>query len=275
MKNKLLVLIALSISWFLLMSSSIDVVNKRGDRTGSPVQTGTSQCGGTCHGGGSMDNPTITLTLLDASNALVTEYIPGETYTLKTEITSNATGYGFETVALLNNNNNAGTSTVKSANVQIETLNSRSYSSHKGGASATGVFETTWVAPSAGFSDVTFYSSGVAVDNSNDNNGDLPTSPTSLKVTEKDGSTGGTGNGPVAIDENLERTLFIYPNPSSEEIVISNIDIKEVSLFDLSGKKLLVSTENRIDVSFLNNGVYFVKIIDVKGIEISTKIIKN
>ena len=275
MKNKLLALGTLSLGWILMMSSSIDVVAKRGDRTGSPVQTGSSQCGGSCHNGGSMDAPTISVTLLDASSAVVTEYVPEDTYTIKTEIVSNAAGYGFETVALLNNNDNAGTSAAKSANVQIETKSSRSYSSHKGGSSATGVFETTWVAPAAGFSDVTFYASGNAVNNNFDNTGDLATAPTSLEITEKGGITGGTGEGPVSINENKESTITIYPNPVSNDLIISNIIIQNVTVFDLSGKEVISSNKNKLNVSMLVAGIYVVKIIDLEGNESISKIVKQ
>lgn len=277
MKNKFLILSTLSLGWILMMSNSINVVANRGDKTGSPVQSGSSQCGGSCHGGGSMTTPTISVSLLDASNASVTEYTPGETYTIKTEVSSNASAYGFQMVALLNNNSNAGVSTASSSNVQIETLNSRKYSSHNGGASANGVFETTWVAPASGEGNVTFYASGVAVNLSGNFAGDKPTSPTSLLVTEKDADTGGggTGGGTVGVDQADDMKLAIFPNPVINNLNIVNVSIKEVRVYSLSGEKIVVSNQKTIDLSNLHSGVYIIKILKNNGDSIFKKIIKK
>lgn len=69
--------------------------------------------------------------------------------------------------------------------------------------------------------------------------------------------------------------LKIYPNPTSSYIYISHDDELEVILFDVLGKEINRGFyKNKVDVSYLDKGIYFIKILD--GINYSThKIIKE
>lgn len=69
--------------------------------------------------------------------------------------------------------------------------------------------------------------------------------------------------------------LKIYPNPTSSYIYISYDDELEVILFDVLGKEINRGFyKNKVDVSYLDKGIYFIKILD--GINYSThKIIKE
>ena len=49
---------------------------------------------------------------------------------------------------------------------------------------------------------------------------------------------------------------IIYPNPAKNKIIISIVGLKNI--YNLSGKLLLSTNENVIDISMLNNGVYFI-----------------
>jgi len=73
-------------------------------------------------------------------------------------------------------------------------------------------------------------------------------------------------------------TLVVYPNPSSDQIIIITPNSEEIismTIYDISGKEMDVpSTTNTIDVSNLPNGLYMLKVISEKG-PISLKIIKN
>jgi len=85
-----------------------------------------------------------------------------------------------------------------------------------------------------------------------------------------------------------ENLITIYPNPSTGELQISpaggglrgwnnyELRIRSVEVFDVYGRKLL--TENcqlktTIDISYLNSGVYFVKIATEQGM-LTKKIVK-
>lgn len=75
-----------------------------------------------------------------------------------------------------------------------------------------------------------------------------------------------------------ENKISIYPNPTVDYISVkSEIDIKEIKLFDLNGR-FLTSFNYNNDKLFLGNfktGVYFAQIRDVNGIVITKKIIKQ
>ncbi len=63
----------------------------------------------------------------------------------------------------------------------------------------------------------------------------------------------------------VKNNISIYPNPAKDFIYINLPEtekIKSISITDISGKliKIANSKENKVDVSFLPNGVYFLKI---------------
>jgi dienelactone hydrolase len=59
-----------------------------------------------------------------------------------------------------------------------------------------------------------------------------------------------------------KRHIFIYPNPSSNYILINSENIIELQIFSLTGQLLLAkvaSPHEKIDISFLSNGIYLVR----------------
>jgi hypothetical protein len=75
--------------------------------------------------------------------------------------------------------------------------------------------------------------------------------------------------------ENDLNNLKIYPNPTSSYIHIIHGDELEVILFDVLGKEINRGLfKGKVDVSYLDKGIYFLKILD--GVNSSThKIIKE
>ena len=70
--------------------------------------------------------------------------------------------------------------------------------------------------------------------------------------------------GSMGLNSSEEYYFDIYPNPTSDFLNISNIhtDFK-VQIYSLLGSKLLdYSNARRINVEFLNNGIYLIKIIN-------------
>jgi hypothetical protein len=66
----------------------------------------------------------------------------------------------------------------------------------------------------------------------------------------------------VGIEEFNLSTVSIYPNPSSSQITIStDVDYSEIQIYNVMGKIEIIvqSPANVIDISKLNNGVYFLK----------------
>ena len=162
-----------------------------GDRTGSPISSGAT-CAG-CHGGASL-NTALSITVIDANGNIVNSYSPGNSYTLGFEVTSAATsGYGFQGVALTNNNWQAGMMGIPtSLNTQVTNLISTGgglqYAEHLG-VSGSGVFSLPWTAPNSGFGDITFYGVGLAINGDGNTTGDNASSSVSLVLSENVATT--------------------------------------------------------------------------------------
>lgn len=73
-----------------------------------------------------------------------------------------------------------------------------------------------------------------------------------------------TSNENLSIPEFLNSNVKLYPNPSSNEIILQSIKHSDVSIQDINGKN--ISTElynlndNKIDIHKLNKGIYFLNI---------------
>ena len=62
-----------------------------------------------------------------------------------------------------------------------------------------------------------------------------------------------------------DASAMIYPNPSDGIINIKMNQFKEATIYNLSGKRIMRSTDNRIDVSALSEGVYIIKLENRSG----------
>ena len=70
----------------------------------------------------------------------------------------------------------------------------------------------------------------------------------------------------------------LYPNPTSGVISIQNnsaLPIENVEVYSITGQKVLTSTSTKIDLSALNSGIYFVKLIAQEGTSITKKVVKQ
>lgn len=72
---------------------------------------------------------------------------------------------------------------------------------------------------------------------------------------------GGTGV------DGLLMELKVFPNPVNNVLNVSGRNVESISVYNLSGAKMLVSQKsgNSIDVSGLSNGTYIVKVTDING----------
>lgn len=70
-------------------------------------------------------------------------------------------------------------------------------------------------------------------------------------------------------------TVDVFPNPSTDFVKILTIDaFKSATIYTLNGQEILTSTNQKIDVHALENGVYFISIATSKGI-VSVRFVKN
>ena len=101
----------------------------------------------------------------------------------------------------------------------------------------------------------------------------------------------GQCNGNTEDENEVSRddvSFNIYPNPAHSYINVSlkgGLEISNVLIYDFTGKIVqqnrienqnqLQEIDSRIELRSLSNGIYFIKIIDVHGIEITKKLIKR
>ena len=70
---------------------------------------------------------------------------------------------------------------------------------------------------------------------------------------------------------NTESSIFVYPNPTTGIVsieVLGNMAIQSISVFDVLGKTLqsnIAFAGNTLDLSYLSNGIYFIKIQTLSG----------
>ena len=117
---------------------------------------------------------------------------------------------------------------------------------------------------------------------------DFETTPTfNLGIEVSDGSLSDLAIFTISLtdveeDEEEEETLsladasaMIYPNPSNGIVNIKMVALKEATIYNLSSKRIMRSTDNRLDVSALSEGVYTIKLENRSGDRFSTRLIKE
>ena len=144
--------------------------------TGGPFENGGATCSN-CHGGG-IYNPTVSLSLLDAStNIPATTYLPGAAYILRMNITPAAgtPQFGFQITSVKQSDNSNlntwGSSFPTNVNNVVGYSSGRNYIEHNARL-ASGIINIPWTAPSTGFGEVTFYGVGNAVNANGGTSGD-------------------------------------------------------------------------------------------------------
>ncbi|WP_179354150.1 T9SS type A sorting domain-containing protein [Winogradskyella vidalii] len=89
-----------------------------------------------------------------------------------------------------------------------------------------------------------------------------------------------TTNEPLDIVDNEIANFKIYPNPANDYIEIESgaESVTSITVFDILGEQVLIQevlNDNRMDISSLTKGVYFIKIRGDNNSSITKKIIKN
>ena len=76
-----------------------------------------------------------------------------------------------------------------------------------------------------------------------------------------------TAGNTASISEVENANVVLYPNPVTNILNIEAQDIQEVSVMDVNGRTVMtLQNTNRIDMSNLANGVYFVRVITAEGV---------
>ena len=87
-----------------------------------------------------------------------------------------------------------------------------------------------------------------------------------------------TGQHMTAVNENEAMNVSLYPNPAREQVSFMLDDNAEVSIFDMTGRKVnemnLAAGQARLNVSELESGVYFVNVRFANGTTAVSKFMK-
>ncbi len=248
--KKIILLSCVSVMAFIVLQASMSGVTtaQMTDLTNSPVSSG--KCNN-CHFGGSFE-AALSITVKNSQNEVVSSYIPGETYTVQWNVSSNgASKYGLQATMLKADNSMAGTLTAKSSNTTATNLANKTYIDHTSPPNS-GMFEATWVAPAAGSGRVSIYASGLAADGNNGSNNDQFVGTDVITIAE---NTSGSA-------ANLDSEWKIYPNPVSNMVRVSGKAAPEqLRILALDGSVVLSNQgQSSMDISDLSNGVFILEI---------------
>jgi len=273
MKVKLLYSSAiLGFGLMALASFSGGATSGAGDRTGSPLSSGT--CEG-CHSSPGSFSPNIVVGITDASNVPVTNntYTPGATYTIRMSVSALPVAsipplvaqYGAQLTALDGSNAMAGSFTNPSTGAtgagfgsKISILNGVTYLEHSQ-RSTDGIFNVTWTAPASGTGDVTIYAAGLAINNNSSTSGDNYVN-TTVTLSESTSTSVEKVAHPVL-------DYSIYPNPVQDNrFFIDGINgDANIAIRDITGRVVYQVNTNiqqaqAVDLPQLPKGVYTVSI---------------
>lgn len=80
----------------------------------------------------------------------------------------------------------------------------------------------------------------------------------------------------ISIEEITAVPFTVYPNPTSGMIYLDSDEVESLTVWSLSGQKLMeVEKNNQIDISHLSNGMYVLEIKNNNGQRYSTRILKK
>lgn len=141
-----------------------------GGKTGAP---GEQNCTA-CHSGSTQDGSGQNILKVFDGTTEVSEYMPGQTYNVTLELSSNPSKKGFQATVLTGTNFMAGQFN-SGSNTQLNSANNRTYANHtiSSNTSSTNSWNWSWTAPSTGSGDVTFYVSSNEANNNGANSGDV------------------------------------------------------------------------------------------------------
>lgn len=199
-------------SMLALQSFSGGPAGANRDQTNSPFSS--NNCS-QCHSDNNNFSAVSTVQVTDANGTAVTEYLPGNVYTVTYTVgATGASAYGMQMVALDASNAKAGTLANPSSNAKITSLNGRDYFEHNSRSSSSS-FTVEWTAPTAGAGTVTLYGSGMAINSNGSTSGDDPTASITMSLTE------GNATSIHTIGEEAGQ-ISIFPIPNNGTFSIEN-----------------------------------------------------
>lgn len=250
----------------------LNAAGSPGGKTGAPGDQTCTQChSGTVQSGTGFQ----TVVLTNDMGQMVTNYIPGESYTVTVGMLTLNAKNGFEIVALTPTNAQAGSVSVTNATTTKTVMfGGKTRITHKSSGTSSNNWSFEWTAPTTNVGDVTFYlATNVSNSNNNDSGDAIRTSQHVI------GSSAG-------IQENTAKVAINLGYAKTSNSLTIDLTSKlngeaAINLVDLSGKSVQfeqlgnVATGNNMLSVKLNNqlpkGVYIAH-INVNNNFVSKKI---
>jgi hypothetical protein len=230
--------------------------------TGAPGEANCTQC----HVGITQDGSTEnTLIVLDGTT-LVSNYNPGQSYTVSLQMESNPFKKGFSAVALDGMNMNAGSFTgLGVGGTQDFTASSREYVSHTAsGSSILTPWFWTWNAPDTDVGLVTFYVASNIANQNYSSSGDLiylsqHILGSTASITEE---TTFEPNFMAGYASNGNKLIIDFNSLSVGYLNLNLVDMNGRSLFtaDLGESQIGKNTESIVLPNEIKGGVYIVNL---------------
>ena len=250
----------------------LNAAGSPGGKTGAPGDQTCTQChSGTVQSGTGFQ----TVVLTNDMGQMVTNYIPGESYTVTVGMLTLNAKNGFEIVALTPTNAQAGSVSITNATTtKTVTFGGKTRITHKSSGTSSNNWSFEWTAPTTNVGDVTFYlATNVSNSNNNDSGDAIRTSQHVI------GSSAGIQENTAKVAINLG---YAKTSNSLKIDLTSKLNGEAaINLVDLSGKSVQfeqlgkVATGNNMLSVKLNNqlpkGVYIAH-INVNNNFVSKKI---
>jgi len=244
MKKRVLLLTAIGGIFYLTLSSyttgpALNSQNRSG------AKSSVANCGGPgCHGSSAASSDVAVTITVDSSGTPVSEYVPGNTYTVNINATFPTTqpAFGFQYAVVSGTGGSqiqAGSNSSLPTHVASHTFSGLHFIEHTtqlAASSGTGSVSFSWTAPAAGTGNVTMYCTVNAVNDNNEADGGDISNNSNKVLTEL------TTTGIASVANNAD--VKAYPNPVTNVLNIET-DVKgayNVSVYDLNGK--MVTTQN-------------------------------
>jgi hypothetical protein len=77
----------------------------------------------------------------------------------------------------------------------------------------------------------------------------------------------------TSLKENIDKKLFIYPNPATDMLYI-NGKITDVEIFDIRGNLIMRTVDNTINLSMFERGVYLIKLTSNSIVKVEKAVVK-
>jgi hypothetical protein len=236
-------------------------INSGGAAAGKTGAPGEQNCTA-CHSGTAQDGANENLLTILNGTTPVTQYTPGQQYTVTLSMASNPTKKGFQATALTSSNVMAGAFTGQSGNTSISGT-SKKYANHTSSSNTSTtapVWTWTWTAPAAGSGEVTFYVASNKTNNNGNDNGDvIYLSQHMISEASTTGIENMAFNNNVVIgsDNESNKVTVAYDLNQSSKMSLNIVDLNGRSVFN----KTLINGQigkNHFEISTrdFNSGVY-------------------